>query len=148
MKMQFVMCMFFAGILAPTSVAQSDSGDTRTITALEQKQVELLLKGEVVQMAAAWLPEFTVNNPFNYVVNGHNGPIRTLRLTYSRFTRTIEKIVFRNDIAIVMGSETVIPSGTSDDSGKEINRRFTNFWVKADGKWKMLARHASVVCGN
>jgi hypothetical protein len=148
MKIRIAIYLLAVAFMAVTSIAQSPAVEEIVIRHLEQRQVELLLDGDVKQMEAAWLPEFTVNNPFNDVVNGHSGPIRMRRLTYSAFSRKIEKIVFRGGIAIVMGSETVVPSGTSDDVGKEIRRRFTNIWVKSGGKWKMLARHANVVCGS
>jgi len=41
-----------------------------------------------------------------------------------------------------MGKETIVPSGTSADAGKTINRRFTNVWMKKNGKWLLTARHA------
>ena len=146
MKIRLVTLLLVVASLVPASIAQTIADEDRMIRDLEQSQVELLLKGDLRKLGAVWLPEFTVNNPFNDVVNGHNGPIQMRRLTYSRFTRTIEKIVFRGDIVTVMGSESVVPSGTSDDAGKEIKRRFTNIWVKTDGKWRMLARHANVIC--
>ena len=148
MKAQIVMFLIVVFGAASAAAAQTGSEDEKVIRDLEQHQVKLLLAGNVKQMAAAWLPEFTVNNPFNDVVNGHSGPVRNGRLTYSAFARNIEKIVFRDGLAVVMGSETVVPSGTSRDAGKEIHRRFTDLWVKVDGQWKMLARHANVICGN
>jgi hypothetical protein len=148
MKIRIAKFLLFASFLAPVTSGQTRLKDEKMLRGLEQEQVELLLKGEVEEMAKKWLPEFTVNNPFGDVVNGNAGPIRSRRLAYAAFARNIEKIVFRDDIAIVMGSETVVPSSPFQGAGKEIKRRFTNFWIRLDGKWKMLARHANVVCDN
>jgi hypothetical protein len=148
MKVHIVILLILIPVLTSAAAAQTSGSDEAVVRDLEQQQVVLLLKGDVKQMAVAWLPEFTVNNPFNDVVNGHSGPVRKGHLTYSAFERNIEKIVFRDGLAVVMGSETVVPNGASRDAGKEIHRRFTDLWVKVDGKWKMLARHANVVCGN
>lgn len=146
--MRFRIVAIIALVLSLTAwaAAQSRSKDENELRRLEQQQVDLLLRGDVKQMEAAWLPEFTVNNPFLKVVNGHEGPVRKGKLTYSSFIRNVEKIVLYQDTAAVMGNETVVPSGASDNAGKEIKRRFTNFWIKSGGKWKMLARHASVIC--
>ena len=50
------------------------------------------------------------------------------------------------DTVIVMGHETVVPKGNSPDAGKTIHRRYTNIWMKRDGRWRLVARHASVIC--
>jgi hypothetical protein len=44
------------------------------------------------------------------------------------------------DTVIVMGRETVVPKGNSPDSGKTIDRRYTNIWMKRKGKWRLVAR--------
>jgi hypothetical protein len=46
-----------------------------------------------------------------------------------------------------MGRETVVPKGNSPNAGNTINRRYTNIWMKRSGKWRLIARHASVICG-
>ena len=147
MNLRTTVLLMFVLALPAATAAQQRRGDEELLRKLEQRQVDLLLKGDVKQMEAAWGPEFTVNNPFNDVVNGHEGPIRTGKLTYSAFTRVVEKIIFHDEIAVVMGRETVVPSGRSADAGEELKRRFTNVWVRSDGEWKMLARHANVICG-
>jgi ketosteroid isomerase-like protein len=27
-----------------------------------------------------------------------------------------------------------------------VKRRYTNIWMKKDGNWKLVARHANVIC--
>jgi hypothetical protein len=41
---------------------------------------------------------------------------------------------------------TVFAPGLSPDAGKTINRRYTNILMKRKGKWRLVARHASVIC--
>lgn len=31
-------------------------------------------------------------------------------------------------------------------SGQTVKRRYTNIWMKQSAGWKLVARHASVVC--
>ena len=146
------MGSFIVGLtLAFAAVAgggQSQDGKNaveQEIRKLEQRQVDLLLRGEVAEMEKQWAKDFTVNNPFNKLVKGREGPIRGGQLTYSKFEREIEVVLVKGDVAVAMGGETVIPSDKSADAGKTIRRRFTNVWVKEEGRWLLMARHASVI---
>lgn len=126
--------------MSPTSVEEE-------IRALEQAQVEALLRNDVVAMEQRWAEDYTVNNPFNRIVKARQGPIRAGALTYSSFVREVETVLVRGDTAIAMGRETIVPSGASPDAGKTIHRRFTNVWMK-EGEWLLVARHASVICAD
>jgi len=57
-----------------------------------------------------------------------------------------ESVLIHGDTVIVMGREIVVPKGNSPDAGQTINRRYTNIWMKRSGKWRLVARHASVIC--
>lgn len=120
------------------------------IRQLEASQVEYLMSGDVAEMKKNWDPTFTVNNPFNVVQDAATGPIQSGALTYSRFERNIEKILQNESVVVVMGQEVVVPKsapkGTSHDTKSEIKRRFTNVWMKKEGKWMMIARQASNIC--
>lgn len=140
-------------VLSLSAAAQS-AGSIKDIEAairkLEADQVRYLLDGDVVAMEDQWSKEFTVNNPFNVIQAGRTGPIREGTLTYSKFERTIEKILVRGDTVIVMGNELVVPKtapkGSSHDTTDPISRRFTNIWMRIGGKWLMFARHANEIC--
>ena len=116
------------------------------IRALEQTQVKLLLNGDINGMQKQWATDYVVNNPFNQVVNASAGPIRQGRLTYSSFARDIERVMIHGNTVIVMGSETVVPSGASEDAGKTIHRRFTDVWMNRNHRWLLTARHANAIC--
>jgi len=72
--------------------------------------------------------------------------IRTGAVTYSSFVREAETVLVHGDTVIVMGRETVVPKGESPGAGQTINRRYTNIWMKREGRWRLVARHASVIC--
>jgi hypothetical protein len=112
----------------------------------EQSQVEYALRNEYEAMEKQWSPDYLVNNPFNQVVQAKQGPMRKGELTYSTFTRDIEKVLIHGPSVIVMGAETVVPTGTTANAGKTIRRRFTNVWMNTTGKWLLVARHANVIC--
>lgn len=120
------------------------------IKRLEVEQVEYLMNGKVAEMKKNWAADFTVNNPFNVVQDAATGPIQSGVLTYLKFERTIEKVLLHDSVIIVMGNELVVPKtapkGSSHDTNEPIKRRFTNVWMRKDGKWLMIARHASNIC--
>ena len=47
-------------------------------------------------------------------------------LQYSSFERHREATIIRRNCAVTMGYEIVVPRGNVPDSGKTINRRYTN----------------------
>ena len=103
-----------------------------------------MLRGDLAAMDRLWTKDFKVNNPFNEVDKADR--IRTGAVTYSSFVREAESVLVHGDTGLVMGRETVVPRGDSPDAGQTINRRYTNIWMKWDGRWRLVARHASVIC--
>ena len=126
--------------------AQDDEATERTIRALEQAEVDALLRGDLDGVAHNWAEDYTVNNPRNEVGRAADGPIRAGTRTYASFIREVERVLIHGETVIVMGNETVVPSGRSPDAGQTIHRRFTNVWIMRDGRWQLVARHANVVC--
>jgi hypothetical protein len=47
-----------------------------------------------------------------------------------------------------MGHETIVSKNDTPvaKAGQIFKRRFTNIWMKKNGKWQQIARHASVIC--
>jgi hypothetical protein len=62
--------------------------------------------------------------------------------------REIEAIRFNDNIAIVMGSETIVRKVDAAETPKPVHRRFTNIWSQSTQGWRMIVRHANVVPGN
>jgi hypothetical protein len=140
-------CAFLTATPASGQVATQDIEATeRAIRALEQAEVDALLQGDLDGVARNWAEDYTVNNPRNEVGRAADGPIRAGTRTYSSFVRDVERVLIHGETVIVMGSETVVPSGRSPDAGETIRRRFTNVWMMEDGRWLLVARHANVVC--
>ncbi|CAN5133486.1 hypothetical protein BH09BAC4_BH09BAC4_26610 [soil metagenome] len=134
--------------LSKAQQAATKEAVEKQIRQLEQGQIDYLLKGDTLAIAKQWAPDYVVNNPFNQAVNANQGPIRRGNLTYSSFTRDVERVLIHGQTVIVMGAETVVPSGQSADAGKTIKRRFTNVWMNTTGNWLLVARQASVLCQN
>jgi hypothetical protein len=141
-----IIVIFAAAVLAMAQSAKQNDALEQKIRKLEQGEIDALLRNDINAVESNWAKDYVVNNPFNVVVNASQGPIRAGTLTYSSFVREVERVLIHGNTVIVMGHETVVPSGTSADVGKTINRRFTNIWMKRNGKWLLTARHASVIC--
>jgi len=115
---------------------------------LEQMEVKAVLEKDTITLKKLWDKEYVVNNPDNKVVlaipNSVFRPV--LNKPRTSFTREVEHITIRGNIAFSMGNETIIPGGDLPKSGQTVKRRYTNVWMKVDGSWKLVARHANEIC--
>lgn len=140
-----------AMIVLTTSLVSGQSAKQKAATEQEIRKLDVahadaVLRGDLAALDKLWTKDFKVNNPFNEIDKADR--IRTGAVTYSSFIREPESILVHGDTVIVMGRETAVPKGNSPDAGKTINRRYTNIWMKREGKWRLIARHASVICQN
>jgi ketosteroid isomerase-like protein len=138
-----IAVLALSGATAAQSAKQKEAIE-KEIRRLELAHADAVLRGDLAAMDKIWTTDFKVNNPFNEVDKADR--IRTGAMTYSSFVREPESVLIHKNTVIVMGRETVIPKGNSPGAGKTINRRFTNIWMKRDGQWRLIARHASVIC--
>lgn len=139
-----VVLMFSAGGLASGQSAKQKAAVEEEVRKLDLAHADAILRRDQVALDKLWTEDFRVNNPFNEIDKADR--IRTGAVTYASFLREPESILIHGDTVIVMGREVVVPAGSSPDAGKTINRRYTNIWMKRDGKWRLIARHASVIC--
>ena len=142
-----LLATFLAFALSGTTPAQSTKQKAaieKEIRKLELAHADAVLRGDLAAMDKIWTTDFKVNNPFNEVDKADR--IRSGAVTYSSFVRIPESVQIHKNTVIVMGRETVVPKGNSPGAGKTINRRYTNIWMKREGKWRLIARHASVIC--
>ena len=130
-------------LVSGQSAKQNDSIE-QEIRTLDLAHADAVLRGDLAALDKLWTEDFKVNSPFNEINKADR--IRTGAVTYSLFVREPESILIHGNTIIVMGRETVIPKGNSPDAGKTINRRYTNIWMKRKGKWRLIARHANVIC--
>jgi hypothetical protein len=118
------------------------------IKRLETLERESVLKGDSAALfGKIWSPHMVVNTPANVVgtVEGTKAIFRAGGLKYLSFDRNIEKIVFNNNVAIVMGGEVIKPQGTQPNAGKIVTRRFTHVWMNANNSWSIIARQATII---
>lgn len=114
------------------------------IRRLDLAHADAILRGDLPALDKLWTEDFRVNNPFNEIDQANR--IRSGAVTYSSFVREPESVMVHGNTVIVMGREITVQKGSSPLAGKPINRRYTNIWMKRQGKWRLVARHASVIC--
>ena len=118
------------------------------IRRLENLERESVLKGDsTVLFDKIWSSNMVVNTPTNIVgtVEGTKFQLRSGNFNYLVFERNIEKITFNDNLAIVMGGETIKPQGHQANAGKTISRRFTNVWLYKNNSWSIIARQATII---
>ena len=130
--------------LAAAQGAKQKAAIEQEVRRLDLAHADAVLRGDLAAMDKLWTKDFKVNNPFNEIDKADR--IRTGAVTYSSFVREAESVLVHGDTVIVMGRETVVPKGDSPDAGQTINRRYTNIWMRREGRWRLVARHASVIC--
>ena len=143
MLLAVTLTVLVPGLVSAQSAKQKAAIE-QEIRRLDLAHADAVLRGDLAALDKLWTKDFKVNNPFNEIDKADR--IRTGAVTYSSFIREPESVLVHGDTVIVMGRETVVPKGNSPDAGKSINRRYTNIWMKRNGKWRLVARHASVIC--
>ena len=130
-----------------SAVLAQDPRETE-IRKLEVLERESVLKGDsAVLFDKIWSPKMIVHTPANVVgtVEGTKQLLRSGGLNYLSFERSIERITFNDDLAIVMGEEKIRPQGQQPNAGKLVTRRFTNIWKYSNSSWSIIARQATII---
>jgi hypothetical protein len=138
-------------ITLTTLIAIGQSGNKpvieEEIRRLNAQEVEALLHNDVVTLNHLWSDDLVVTNPFNKFINKQQVIEMTESgtLAFSSYNRQIEYIRIYGETAVVIGNETVVWAGTLPLTGQTSNLRFTGIWVKQEGRWQEVARHANLV---
>ena len=142
--MKSVLLTIAAAFLVTATVAQNDSIEN-AIRALEKAESQAVLKHDTTTLESIWSDNFTVNLPYNSVGTRKRGD--RINLHYSRLDRNIEKIIVNSDdLVITMGNEVINREAPMTAAGQTLTRRFTHVWVRSNGKWQLIARHANFIC--
>jgi ketosteroid isomerase-like protein len=117
------------------------------IKKLEEMEVKAIIQKDSVTLLKLWDKGYVVNAPDNKINFAGKTTLDRPVLGRSRisFTRDVEQIIVRGNTVFSMGSETVVTQNEGN-SPQTVKRRYTNIWMKQDGSWKLVARHANVIC--
>jgi hypothetical protein len=95
-------------------------------------------------------PDYILNAPSNRVMRKEQlvAMLANGQMASESFDRTIEATSITGNVGIVMGRETVTPAANSQlgrqFGSRALARRFTNIFLWERGKWRFLARQATV----
>jgi ketosteroid isomerase-like protein len=144
----------FSTLLACSLAVLADQPEDQLVASenairlLEEQERMAVLKEDVHALERLWSEQLIVNNPQNEISADRGIVLERVKsglIRYSQFERRIEAIRFHEDLAVVMGSETVVRKSDAPGAAQTVHRRFTNIWRKSDPTWRMIVRHANIV---
>ena len=144
-KKQPLIYVLLLMVISHFSIAQQ--GDENVIRNLEEAHKTAILNRDTITIAKLFSKQILVHNPLNIIVGfeGIMARIRTGQIDYSSFDVEIEKISIIENIAIVMGKETITPKGIAPNSGKTVHRIYTDIWLKTVDTYQLIARQATII---
>jgi hypothetical protein len=148
MKKNFHLLIILISFTGISNFVLAQDPRESEIRRLETLERESVLKGDSTALFdKIWSPNMIVNTPANIVgtVEGTKAHFRAGDLNYLSFERTIEKITFNDNVAIVMGGEIIKPQGKQVNAGKTVSRRFTHVWMYKNNYWSIIARQATII---
>jgi uncharacterized protein (TIGR02246 family) len=129
--------------------AQMDTGQgaETEIRRLSNEEVQAFLRNDPNTMARLWSDGLIVTNPLNKLVSKQDvlGMVNSGFLVITSYDRRIEYARVYGNMVILAGSETVVWGGKMPVAGKTQELRFTAIWMKQEGRWQEVARHANIV---
>ena len=142
-----VLMMMIAMPLASVGRMNHDQMADAEVRRLNADEREALLHRDKKSLAALWSDDFVVTNPLNRFVNKQEvlRMIESGFLVITSYDRNIEYVRIYGDTVIVAGSETVLWAGKMPNAGKTEHLRFTAIWIKQQGRWQEVARHANIL---
>lgn len=127
--------------------ANAQGSAEQEVRRLNTEEVQAFVKNDPEAMARVWSDDMVVTNPLNKFVTKQQvlGMVKSGFLIIPVYDRRIEYVRVYGDTVIVAGSETVTWGGRMPNAGKSENLRFTAIWMKQQGHWQEVARHANIV---
>ncbi len=133
----------------PEPAAQS--ADQRAVLAADAQQRLAVASGDTDAINAIAHPNLRVNAPNNRILTRQDlvRMVASGEIRNELFVRTPEDVVITGDVGVVMGHEEVLPGAESEQARmygrRTLRRRYTNVYLRSDGGWHHLARHASII---
>lgn len=150
MQISALTMLFTVVLLFTTVQASSQSADKlaeQQVRQASDEEVQAFLRNDPEAMARLWSDDLVVTNPLNKFVNKQDvlGMMKSGFLVITSYERRIEYVRVYGDTVILAGSETVMWGGKMPMAGKSQELRFTAVWMKQQGLWREVARHANIM---
>jgi len=156
MDIRLARWMVFTCLILMTTASAQQKTSSNIVGAAEEEIRQLnkaetddFLQNDAKAIARLWSDDLVVTNPLNKFVNKRQvlGMMESGFLVITLYDRRIEYLRDYGNTVIVAGSETVKWGGRMPNAGKIENLRFTAVWMRQDGRWQEVARHANIVPG-
>lgn len=155
MKKILVLVIMSVAVAATSPVlaqkAAYDAALQAEIRRLDMAHARAIFTSDAAALDSLMDDDVTVNHPTNRIVKEKKELLELIKkgvIRYTSFERTPEAFLFFKDMVVVMGRESVVPAAGAPNAGKKLQRRYTNTWMKLDGKWRLMVRHANNVCAS
>lgn len=131
----------------PAQTKTEDQSAEAEVRQLNKQEVDAFLHRDTKAMGRIWSDDLVVTNPLNKFVTKKDvlGMAEAGFLVITSYDRRIEYLRVYGAVVIVAGSEDVMWGGKMPNAGKSEHLRFTGVWMKQDGRWQEVARHANIV---
>lgn len=148
-------CVFLVSMTAACSTTTFNPLDRQatehSLRVADAEQMRIIVEEDAAAQQEFMHPNYMLNGPANVVRRKPEVVAMLARgdIASDSFTRNIEGVAITGDVGVVMGSEIVMPAPNSElgrlHPGRTLHRRFTNIFLWEGGRWRFLARQASVV---
>lgn len=137
-----------AGVTPSTTRAQDAPEAVEAVRDAEEQMRQAIVESDLQTLERLWQPDFMVNAPRNVVVPNREAVLQVFQAgiaSYSAYAQTRDTIRVEDNQAIVMGSETVRPTGEDAPyAGQTVHRRYTHVWEDTENGWRLAVRHAHI----
>lgn len=136
--------------LSLATSARAEGPDEASLRAADAEQMRIVVAGDAKAQQAFMHDNYMINGPRN-VINRKPSLVRMLgegAMSSEAFDGVVEAVQITDNVGIVMGREVVTPapgSALGDIWGaRQLQRRYTNVFIWQDGRWRFLARQATI----
>jgi Domain of unknown function (DUF4440) len=142
-----IIAVFSLAVVAQSPPTPDQPQAEQQARQASDEEVQAFLHNDAKSMARLWSDELVVTNPLNKFVTKQQvlGMVQSGFLVITSYERRIEYAHVYGDIVILAGSETVVWGGKMPNAGKTEQLRFTAIWMKQQGRFQEIARHANIV---
>ncbi len=147
LALRLTLLIFLMTSAVQLTSAQTTMNAESEVRRLNTEEVNAFLTKDPKKMEQLWSADFVVTNPLNKFVTGRQvlEMMTSGFLIITAYDRQIEYLRTYGDTVIVAGAETVTWGGRMPNAGKVEHLRFTAVWMKQNGRFQEVARHANVV---
>ena len=146
-----MMMMFAAFATASQPAVIPSSAAERALLSADERQRAAVGTADLHGIRSGSHPNLRINAPTNRVLT-RDDLVRMVgsgQIRNEMFERVAESVTITGNVGVVMGRERVVPGAVSEQARMygvtTLHRRYTNVYLRQNGAWKHIARHANII---